>query len=210
MSDDDERFAARVRDAAAQVHASPALRAAVARERLGSAPAPREPRRRWPILAGLGVAALLAAVVAIAGIGGATDPTVADAVQTALRAPTSPPPTAIGGHLRLAVGGVAFPDYGGSGDWRAIGTRTDDLGGRKARTVVYGRGAERAGYTIVDGAPLAVPAGSRRMVYDGTPVAVVDHSGFRYITWRRGGHTCVLATQGTGVSALLALTSSRH
>jgi hypothetical protein len=76
-------------------------------------------------------------------------------------------------------------------------------------TVVYARGAQRVGYTIVDGAPLSVPSGARRVTYEGLDVAVLRRGDARYITWERGGRTCVLATRGTGLSRLLDFAAGR-
>ena len=43
------------------------------------------------------------------------------------------------------------------------------------------------------------------MVYEGVPVAVIERDGLRIVTWRRGGHTCVVAARGVGLERLLGL-----
>jgi hypothetical protein len=160
-------------------------------------------------VAAVAALALAVAVVLVSGSDGTPGGSVADAAQVALRAPTDGPPArSSDGRVRLSVGGVRFPDYAHWKGWRAIGTRTDTVAGRAAVTVVYGRGARRVGYTIVDGRPLRIPDGAKRMSYDGLDVWVVRRGDARYITWQRDGRTCVLATRETDVNRLLEFAAS--
>jgi hypothetical protein len=106
--------------------------------------------------------------------------------------------------LRAAVGGVRFPNYRYSTPFATAGARRDELGGRRATTVVYRTGVKSFGYTIVDGKPLAVPAGARRVVKDGLRLAVLRRGGAIVVTWRQGGHTCVLASRTATVRGLTA------
>ena len=207
-----ERATSRIRAAASAVRAPQSLRAAVAQERLvAGQPGPR--RARPLIFAGAAAAVALALTVTVVLVSGPTGThggSVADAAQVALRAPTDGPPArASDGRVRLSVGGVRFPDYAHWKGWRAVGTRTDTVAGRAAVTVVYGRGAKRVGYTIVDGRPLSIPEGAKRISYDGVDFWVLRRGDARYITWQRGGRTCVLATRGTGLERLLEFTASR-
>ncbi len=201
-----ERATGRIRAAAATVRAPHSLRAAVAQERLAAGqPAPRRSR---PLIfaAAAAVAALVlaVAVVLVSGSDGTPGGSVADAAQVALRAPTDGPPARAGdGRVRLSVGGVRFPDYAHWKGWRAVGTRTDTVAGRAAVTVVYGRGAKRVGYTIVDGRPLSIPEGAKPLRYDGLDFWVLRRGDARYITWQRDGRTCVLATRETQLGRLL-------
>jgi len=205
-----ERATSRIRAAAATVRAPQSLRAAVAQERLAvGQSAPR--RSRSLIFAGAAAAALVlaVAVVLVSGSGGRQGGSVADAAQVALRAPTDGPPARTSdGRVRLSVGGVSFPDYADWKGWRAVGTRTDTVAGRAAVTVVYGRGAKRVGYTIVDGHPLRIPAGAKRLTYDGLDFWVLHRGDARYITWQRDGRTCVLATRETKLARLLEFAAS--
>jgi len=82
------------------------------------------------------------------------------------------------------------------------------VAGRAAVTVVYGRGAKRVGYTIVDGHPLRIPEGAKRVTYDGLHVWVLRRGDARYITWQRDGRTCVLATRETNLKRLLEFAAS--
>ena len=205
-----ERATSRIRAAAATVRAPQSLRAAVAQERLAvGQSAPR--RSRSLIFAGAAAAALVlaVAVVLVSGSNGTPGGSVADAAQVALRAPTDGPPARTSdGRVRLSVGGVSFPDYADWKGWRAVGTRTDTVAGRAAVTVVYGRGAKRVGYTIVDGHPLRIPAGAKRLTYDGLDFWVLHRGDARYITWQRDGRTCVLATRETKLARLLEFAAS--
>lgn len=206
-----ERATARIRAAAEEVRAPQSLRAAVARERLAvQESAPRRPRGIVVAAAATAALALAVAGVLVAGSDGTPGGSVADAAQVALRSPTDGPPGRTGdGHLRVSVGGITFPDYGTRWKrWRAIGTRTDTVAGRAAVTVVFARGAQRVGYTIVDGDPLGVPAGAQRIAYDGLDVAVMRRGDARYITWEKDGHTCVLATRGAGLRRLLSFAAN--
>ncbi|HEX3226279.1 MAG TPA: hypothetical protein VHQ89_09300 [Gaiellaceae bacterium] len=184
---------------------SASLRAAVDRRRVA-----RLPRRLLrPAIAG--VAAVVAGVVAAAVLlsGGPGSPTVADAARLAMQAPSGAPPASAGKpytRLALSAAGLAFPDFGPLYGWHAVGALQGRIHGREATVVVYGRGGRRLSYAIVDGAGLATPAGA--------PVTVIRHveyyalrvNGRRAVTWRRGGHTCVLIGQ-TANAELLKLAS---
>lgn len=200
----EERAAARLRALAAPVRAPQGLRSAVAAGHLAARPSAR---RRGPVVALVaGAAVLLGALMALVA-GPSAEPgggAVADAAQVALRGPTLPPPAAAGGgRLALAVDGVAFPDYAREHGWRAVGTRTDTVAGRRAVTVTYARAGRRVGYTIVPGPPLELPSQARRMSYDGVEVAVLDEGATRSIAWVRRGRTCILSTRGARLARLL-------
>src|SRR5579872_7515156 len=52
--------------------------------------------------------------------------------------------------------------------WRAVGARTDTVGGRVVTTVLYAdRRGRRIGYSIVAGSALAIPAGNAMVVRRG-------------------------------------------
>ena len=202
MSEPDD-IAVRIRAAAASVQAPPSLRAALA---VGPQRAAR--RRPAPRLIALGGAALALVAVVLALAPGGHDPaaTVASAASAALRPPTQPAPRGADGALSVSAAGVRFPDYGAGAHWRPVGTRTDRLGGRTTVSVAYrGAAGAQAGYAIVDGAPLPVPAGARRIVYEGVSIAVIERDGLRIVTWRRGGRTCVVAARATSLDRLLDL-----
>ncbi|HEY8768928.1 MAG TPA: hypothetical protein VIM03_00200 [Thermoleophilaceae bacterium] len=199
-----ERIGAAIRSAVEGIEAPTALRNQIARDDR------REPvnRRRWIAVPVLGV--LLAAVitsVTLLALGSGGGPTLADAAGLALRAPTQAAPPSHRGDerfLRAEVGGVHFPNYRYSTPYRTAGARSDELHGRHALTVVYGLGDKRIGYTIVDGKPLSVPSGARRVTRKGLRVAILRRHGARVVTWREGGHTCVLASRSASLQRLVA------
>ena len=170
-----------------------------------SAPTPR-PRRRVPLR---GIAVLVGAIVVLALLAARNHgPNVSGEIHLALARATLPAPAASPadrGELKASVDGIAFPDWHARG-WQASGARADALEGRAVETVFY-RSADygRLGYSIVAGLPLALPSGGRSHG-DGAVTYTVFHlDGATVVTWRRYGHTCVLAARRAPASALLAL-----
>jgi hypothetical protein len=145
-------------------------------------------------------------------------PTLAKAVALTQRTPTGtarPHPLGrarVARTLDVSIEGIAFPAWRRRFGWRATGTRTVRIGGRRATAVYYAYRARpvtrTAGYAIVSGAPLAARGGEvvkrgrvryRLLFVDGVPT----------VTWLRDGHTCVIAGPHLASSTLLALASSR-
>jgi hypothetical protein len=190
---------------AADVQAPAGLRERVESDRARLAP---RARRRRGLLAGACAAAAAAvALVAVltlpAGTPGA--PTAVEAAALALKAPTAPAPGPKPGAptlLRQRIDSVTFPNWGGRLRWPASGARVDEIGGRRAVTVFYDRGAKRIGYTILDGPAVSVPAGARRAPYEGVDLRLFTAHGATAVTWVRHGHTCVLAGRDVSVRAL--------
>jgi hypothetical protein len=154
---------------------------------------------------------LATAAVAVAAIGLVDDgdsmvrPTFAAAASLALSAPTGPPPAVAAGdeaHIDAAVGSLRFPNYRYTTHWRTVGVRRDDVAGRRAVTVLYRVRDTTVGYTILDGPPLPMPAGARRVMAGGVRLAVLEHQGAPVVTWTRAGHTCVLAGRHASLRAL--------
>jgi anti-sigma factor RsiW len=178
------------------------LRAPEARRRRGSWLAPRL------ALAGvLAVAVAVAAAVVLSGGPGA--PTVADAARLATESPTAPAPRPAGGAgTRLAIGveGVAFPDLARAYGWQAVGVRRGRVGGRDTTVVFYGKGERRLAYVIVAGAGLHRPSASRTQVRRGVQYQTLRLNDRLAVTWRRGGHTCLLIG-GAPQAELLKLAS---
>jgi hypothetical protein len=163
-------------------------------------------RRRAGTTAVAAVLATLVVALVLALPAGA--PSVADAADLALAAPTAPAPAPVPGerYLDAQIGGIAFPDWSASG-WRSVGERREELDGRATRTVFYDeRRGRRVGYTIVDGAPLPTPQGAVRD-RDGHVYTVVRGGGATIVSWRQGDHTCVLASRDVPEHRLLALAS---
>jgi hypothetical protein len=208
---DTEAIGLAIQAAARSVEAPPQLRARIAEGRLRARRSARV--RRWafrpPALAAGLAAVAVAVTLALTGLpgGGAGGPSVDDAVALALSPPTQPAPGVDGTNataLRASVGGVAFPNYRWSlKRWETAGARDDRVDGRAAKTVVYRGPAGDVGYTIVDGKPLAEPGGARIVDRNGLRLAVLRKDGADVVTWRRGGHTCVLASKRAGVAQLI-------
>jgi hypothetical protein len=214
-----DAMGARIRELLGDVEAPAALRARVESERAhgvreGGAP------RRWavPRLPVLGGAAGALAVVIIALVlvlsGGGGGPSVADAAAVALMRPTAPAPAVSMKDMHLVdarVGGITFPNYAYAWPkWRTSGERSDTLSGRRAVTVTYRGPKGDVGYTIVDGDALPEPSGNVRWITaNGVHLAVYTTTdGATVVTWRRAGHTCVLAGRGQGVERQLVAFAS--
>ena len=100
--------------------------------------------------------------------------------------------------LAAGVDGIPFPVYVSSPGWRATGSRTQVVHQRKIVTVYYrAPDGTRVGYSIVPGHYLA-PQSNSSIVRDGVRYWFGRVGSGRYMTWVRGGHTCVIA--GTSVS----------
>lgn len=178
-------------------------------------PAARRPSR-WRRTLFLPAATALAIVVAalVVSVGGRTAaPSIPQTARLSLAAATLPAPAQDPAHpglLRLRVGRLAFPYYESDNGWKATGARVDAIGGRRVVTVFYTiHGGDRVGYSIVAGPPLKVVAG--QYVYGhGVSYALQTVVGARLITWRRDGHTCVIAGRGVTAQTLLALAAAEE
>ncbi len=193
-----ERYA-RERDVVARLHAArraeraPAgLRARLEPERPGR----RAPVRRrgiaWPAAALAGAVAVALVIVLLIPSGTPASPTIAEAAALAARGAVSPiasPATSGPGLLAEHVGGLHFPASLGLG-LHATAKRTDRLDGRQVVTVYYsGRGVHLA-YAIV--ATPVLPKPSRATRWPGGYYELRS-GGRAVLTWRSGGHTCVIS-----------------
>ena len=158
-------------------------------------------RRLVPRVAVAGAVAVTAAVVAAVVLsGGPGAPTIAQAADFATQAPTGPaPPPAgkAGTKLAVGVGSVPFPDFRRFAGWSAVGVRHGRIDGRQATEVVYRKGGRKLGYVIVAGAGLARPSAAQAAVIHHVEYQTLQLGGRLAVTWRRGGHTCVLLGQAT-------------
>ena len=157
--------------AASSVPAPPGLRMRV--EELEAGRMPWRPASVWRRLlpaSGIALAAIVATVVVLVGAGG---PKVDDVLAVALRPATAP------AALDRDFDGIRFPTYE---RWRATGSRTDEVGGRRVRTVFYERDGRTIAYSIVSGPALE----------DGE-LHTLRADGRAAVTWTRRGRTCVIA-----------------
>ncbi len=169
-------------------------------------------RRRPPrLVAGVAFAAAVAVVLVLvlATGGGTSAPTVLQASGAGLRTATGAAPTENPHNPRLlaaSAAGIDYPYWGGKLGWRAVGARTDTVGGRTVTTVFYTNSrARRIGYSIVSGAALAIPPGSASVQRNGVSFHVLSHANPTIVTWREAGHTCVLTARGVGAGTLMRL-----
>jgi hypothetical protein len=211
-----QRCALSAIDRAAHERAPHALRA-----RLELMRAPEHTRRqtrrrtRLPRLlpaGGLATAAAAAAVAIVLTLGGgAGAPTVAQAAVLATRPALAGAPAQNGKTASLkgvSGAGLDFPYWEDLFGFRATGVRHDTIDGRAATTVFYRKGDMRVAYTIVSGRPLAWGTSASRASTYGIPVWTLHAHGLRVATWRREGHTCVLAGAGNVPDATLVSLAS--
>jgi hypothetical protein len=191
---------ARIAAISATVSAPDALR-----ERLAAPPGPGSRPRSAVLLA---ICLVVGAVVlALVARPGDEEPTIAATADVALMPATAPAPRIDpedGRFVDARVGSVRFPSYGYDAAVRTTGSRRDRIDDRGVLTVFYRGWGRRIGYAVVDGAPLAEPA-MRSVWRDGHRYGVLPRGGALIVTWRKDGHTCVLASRSAPLSALLSL-----
>lgn len=216
----------------ARLGGSPTLRAAFERQRAGAtalrglnleAPAslrariaaegatsPRVRRPRRLALAGALAAVAAAALAAVLVLpAGSESPTVVEAARLAERPPTGPVAVERSNPKLLAasVERVPFPNLSNQFGWREVGTRSDRLAARDARTVLYEHDGKRIAYTIVSGAGIAAPSDASTTRRNGVTLHTLADRGRRVVTWWRDGRTCVLSASNVGDRELLKLAS---
>jgi hypothetical protein len=86
--------------------------------------------------------------------------------------------------------------------------RHDTLDGRRVTTVFYSSGRARVGYSTVSGDALVAPGGRTVRSPGGVRYVLSASDGARLVTWRRDGHTCVIAGRSVGPGTLLALAAA--
>jgi len=159
---------------------------------------------RWPA-AGLAAGAVAVALGAVVLIGGG--PGIEDVAAAALRPPTAAIAPAPAGSKVLGerFADIRYPNFLGKFGWKAVGKRTDEIEGRATRTVFYEKGGRRIAYTIVSGAALENPDAASRATVEGTVLRSLQAKGLQVVTWRRRGHTCVLASKDVPLKELQTL-----
>jgi len=184
--------------AVAETSAPLALRERIERDREHARPSHR---RRWLGL-GASFAAVAAAAVAalVISLGGASAPSVLATVQLAGAGPTLPAPkhdTTNDALLQTKIEGLPFPNWD-QFEWRAVGTRADEIEGRRATTVFYDspKGA-RAAYTILGGSSIKPPEDAKAVDVRGQTYYVMNEGSRRIVVWDRDGHTCVMSAPRT-------------
>jgi hypothetical protein len=152
------------------------------------------------------MAALAAALILLTG---SESPTVREAARLGDRPPTEAVAVDPSGSKLLTanVEGVPFPNWSHQFGWRQAGIRSDDLGDRHAKTVVYEHDNKRLAYTIVSGKGIAAPSDSTATRRNGVNLHLFQEQGRRVVTWWRDGRTCVLSGSQVGDRELVKLAS---
>lgn len=190
------------------VEAPASLKTRIAAET--ATPRRRARRRRLALggaLAGAVAAAALVAVLVLPS--GSETPTVREASRLAERPPTGAIAVDPSNPKLLAanVEGVPFPNWSKQFGWRQAGTRSDRIGDRDARTVLYEHDGKRIAYTILSGAGIAAPSDASTARRNGVTLHSLADGGRRVVTWWRNGRTCVLSASNVGDRELLKLAS---
>jgi hypothetical protein len=158
----------------------------------------RMPRRQGRLLYGGALAAAVAGVVALLVLllpgGSPGAPSVSQAAALAFRGPVFAAPQVRGTTLSAAVEDVYFPNWGLL-HWHAIGQRIDHVGGKLAMTVYYQGHHRQIAYTILAAPPLPLPR-VPMLHLDGVDLQSFALRGRLVVTWRKGGHTCILSGSG--------------
>jgi hypothetical protein len=169
----------------------------------------RSPRRKWAIGGPIAAAAAAALIAVVLLPSGESGPTVREAASLSRQPATA----AVQGDpsspklLAAAVEGVPFPNWSREFGWRAVGTRTDRLDDRLARTVFYRKGGKRIAYTIVSGDGIHAPADSQPTRRNGVNLHAFRSGDRQAVTWWRDGRTCVLSASDVGDRTLVKLAS---
>lgn len=203
MLEGEQRVVELLHEARAETRAPASLRARIEAQR------PRasvRARRRTVYIGSLAgaLAAVVLALVLILPAGTPGSPSVSQAAALAGLGPAAAAPVTDAGEpqkLDTRVENLYFPNWGNSLHWRAVGQRSDRIGGRLAVTVYYSWRGRRVAYTIVGAPALNTPAASVKTL-NGTELRTLRLDGRLVVTWRRAGHTCVLSGPGVPATVL--------
>ena len=219
----------------ARIASSPALAAALERQRTGLAalralePAgaplalrerieaerasPSRPvrKRRLQAFGALaGAAAAAALVITLVLPSGGAGPSVVEASALS-ELPAEQPAVAVDPAnpklLEASQSGVPFPNFEALFGWRQAGSRTDELDGRETTTVFYEKGGRRIGYTILSGDAIDPPDDAVPTNLNDVALDSLSEGERQIVTWLREGKTCVLAGDGVSDKELLELAS---
>ena len=111
--------------------------------------------------------------------------------------PAAPAPAVDSAHpglLKRSVGGVTYPSWQDEFPWQASGAREDKVDGRRTVTVFYenpAHAADRLHDRRRQGARRAL--GARACARAPSTTSCSSAAARTIVTWRRGGHTCVLS-----------------
>ena len=194
-----------------EIGAPARLRSQVERRRRARGSAPHG--RRGLVIVGATAAAALVLALALVLPGALSgDPRVADVAALADKPPTQAAPGAVPDTpqlLREDVDDVPFPNYAAKFGWKPVGAREDNPSDRGATTIYYQKGGRSIAYTIVSGDALDAPSDARTTVRGGVEYRTFHDDGRTVVTWKRGGHTCVLSSKTARPAELVSLADWR-
>lgn len=187
--------------------APPALRARIEAQ-VASLPERRRAAPRRMALVGVLAAAFATVGIVLAASGGG-DLTIEEAADVAIRDVTSPAPRPEPAQPHLLTArfeGVDYPNWEPAFGWKAVGQRSDHVGGRDAHTVFYEHQGHHVGYTVVSGPPLDPPRDATRMSRRGLTVHLYrDGDGRDVAVFERRGRTCIVSGHVISSSTLVKL-----
>ena len=195
-----EAIGTAIATAARTVRAPDELRVRLVAPAAGSRAGGRR-RLRHPAVRVAGALALAGALAVAIVLTTGGSPSLREVASAALHAPQGP------AQAGVRVGAIRFPDFRENFGWAWAGQRVDEVDGRRSVTVIYRRDGRGVHYAIVDGDPIALPDGARRIERDGRSYAVLRDGDVRIVAWEQDGHTCVLASRAVGVKQLLRFAS---
>jgi hypothetical protein len=178
------------------------LRARIAAMQVRRTPARPRLRPAWSLASAVALAALVAVLALALPSGTPGGPSISQAAALGLRPAESAAPAVDPNRPSLLldrVGALSFPNWSWDGHWRAVGRRSDRIGGRRIETVYYRSAGQTLAYSIVSGAALKLPANHPEYGYSFT---IAGHSAY---TWHELGHTCILSSATVGPAVMRAL-----
>jgi hypothetical protein len=101
--------------------------------------------------------------------------------------------------------GVTFPAWRTKFKWEAVGERTDRVEGREIATVLYRKGENTVGYSVISGKTLEIPEGARSFQQEGSTVRVLTLGDRTVVVFERLGRTCVVSAVGVAEDRLIEL-----
>lgn len=160
---------------------------------------------------GLGLTVLAAGVAIAFGSATTTPGQVATDVVAAQAQPpqSGAPPATAGGRPLAAAFGVPFPDLARRLGWLPIARRQDVVDGREVRTLIYARAGRRLAWSVIDGARVSAPPGSRSVAARGPAASQFESGGRVAVLTTRGRHSIVVSAASVPPRAIIRAARAR-
>ena len=101
--------------------------------------------------------------------------------------------------------GVTFPAWRTTFRWDAVGERADRSEGRDIATVLFRKGEDAVGYSVISGDRFDPPKGARSVEHEGSMVWVSTQGARTIVMFNRQGRTCVVSAVGVPEATLVEL-----